>query len=210
MGGATRAATHALSATHTESPPSVPQSRTLNHTLSWYHARPVRAALAVFRVCACLTFACAACTAPARGPLAGASDAWKNGPEPAPPTPAPSAVWDSYSEALHWPAANGAPFTSHGHQPEQQVDVHVNDAARLAYSALVSDTVFPDGSVLAELPHAGTGAGVGYAMRKEAGQWSYFQLDVHGGVLANGAPSLCAGCHAQAPADRVFGPPREP
>jgi hypothetical protein len=47
-------------------------------------------------------------------------------------------------------------------------------------------------------------------MRKEAGQWSYFQLDAQGGVLASGALSLCAGCHVQAPADRVFGPPRLP
>jgi len=157
-----------------------------------------------------MTFACAACTTPARSPLAGASDAWKNGPEPAPPTPAPSAVWDGYGEALHWPAANDAPFTSRGHQPEQQVDVRVNDIARSTYGALVSDTVFPDGSVLVELPHAGTGSGASYAMRKEGGHWSYFQLDWRGGVLATGVLSLCAGCHAQAPADRVFGPPREP
>jgi hypothetical protein len=120
------------------------------------------------------------------------------------------AVWDSYAEAMHWPAANSAPFTSHGHQPEQEVDVHVNDVARAAYGALVTDSVFPDGSVLAELPHASAGSGGGYAMRKEAGQWSYLQLDARGSVLASGALSLCAGCHAQAPADRVFGPPREP
>ncbi|HEX7453660.1 MAG TPA: hypothetical protein VF294_15315 [Polyangiaceae bacterium] len=169
----------------------------------------MRAALAVFRVCAFAILACAACTATARGPLAGASDAWKNGPEPAPPAPPPRAAWDSYGEALHWPAANSAPFTSHGHQPEQEVDLRVNDVARTAYGALVTDTVFPDGSVLAELPHT-SGGGMSYAMRKESGQWSYFQLDSQGSVLASGALSLCAGCHAQAPADRVFGPPRMP
>jgi hypothetical protein len=105
---------------------------------------------------------------------------------------------------------NEAPFTSRGHQPEQQVDVHVNDIARPAYGALVADTVFPDGSVLAELPHSITSGSVSYAMRKDSGGWSYFQLDWRGGVLALGALSLCAGCHAQAPADRVFGPPRQP
>ena len=181
----------------------------LNRTLSWYHAHPVRAAFAIFRVCALLVVSCGACTAPARGPLAGASDSWKNGPEPAPTVPPARAVavWDSYGEALHWPAANTAPFTSRGHQPEQLVDVRANDAARAAYGALVTDSVFPDGSVLAELPRASAGSALGYAMRKEAGQWSYFQLDSRGGVLASGALPLCTGCHAQAPADRVFGPP---
>ncbi|HEY1533818.1 MAG TPA: hypothetical protein VGF76_07355 [Polyangiaceae bacterium] len=159
---------------------------------------------------ACVALACAACTAPARGPLAGASDSWRNGPEPAPPAPPPNAVWAGYDEALHWPAANEAPFTSRGHQPEQQVDVRVNDLARSAYGALVTDTVFPDGSLLTELPHAVTGSGLGYAMRKESGQWRYFQLDRRGSVLASGALSLCAGCHAQAATDRVFGLPRQP
>jgi hypothetical protein len=163
-------------------------------------------------VCACAIFVCAACAAPARGPLAGASDAWKNAPEPepAPAAPPPRAVWDNYSEALHWPASNSAPFTSRGHEPEQDVDLRVNDVARPAYAALVADTVFPDGSVLTELPHSSASRGLSYAMRKEAGQWSYFQLDAQGGVLASGALSLCAGCHVQAPADRVFGPPRLP
>jgi len=105
---------------------------------------------------------------------------------------------------------NEAPFTSRGHQPEQQVDVHVNDIARPAYGALVADTVFPDGSVLAELPHSVTSHGLSYAMRKDGSHWSYFQLDWHGRVLAAGALSLCVGCHTQAPADRVFGPPRQP
>jgi hypothetical protein len=46
-------------------------------------------------------------------------------------------------------------------------------------------------------------------MRKAGGSWSFFELDAHGGVLASGPLSLCAGCHAQAPADYVFGLPRE-
>jgi hypothetical protein len=166
-------------------------------------------------VCACTIFACFACTAcaaPAHGPLAGASDAWKNAPEPepAPAAPPARAVWDSYTEALHWPASNSAPFTSHGHEPEQEVDLRVNDIAGGPYGALVADTVFPDGSVLSELPHSSTSRGLSYAMRKEAREWSYFQLDAQGGVLASGALSLCAACHAQALTDRVFGPPRLP
>ena len=84
--------------------------------------------------------------------------------------------------------------------------MRVNDLARPAYTALVTDTVFPDGSVLAELAH-GT-SGQGYVMRKSAGTWSYFELDSRGALLASGALPLCSGCHAQAPADCVFGLPR--
>ena len=100
------------------------------------------------------------------------------------------------------------PFNSRGHQPEQQVDIRVNDVARANYVALVTDTVFPDGSLLAELSHSGSGNS--YIMRKIAGVWSYLELDPTGAVLASGAPPLCAACHAQAPADFVFGLPRSP
>ncbi len=106
------------------------------------------------------------------------------------------------------PSVNAAPFTARGHRPEQQVDVRVNDLARADYAALVTDTVFPDGSLLAELSH--NASGTGYVMRKSAGIWSYFELDAQGVVLASGALALCAGCHVQAPADGVFGLPRAP
>ena len=84
----------------------------------------------------------------------------------------------------------------------------MNDVARANYVALVTDSVFPDGSLLAELSHGASGHG--YVMRKSGGVWSYFELDPRGVVLASGAPALCAGCHGQAPADRVFGLPRTP
>jgi hypothetical protein len=119
-------------------------------------------------------------------------------------------VWDVYPKALHWPVANGEPFTSRGHQPEQLIDVHVNDAARPGYLSLVTDTVFPDGAVLVEVSRILTANSRGFAMRKAGGQWSYFELDPQGGLLQSGDLSLCAGCHAQAPADHVFGLPRPP
>lgn len=122
-------------------------------------------------------------------------------------TPRP-ALWEPYAEAQHWPTANHAPFRSRGHQPEQQVDVRVNEIARSSYAALVTDTVFPDGSVLLEQAHADDG--LGYAMRKADGRWNFFQLDARGAVVARGPLALCAGCHAQAPADYVFGLPRAP
>jgi len=170
----------------------------------------VRAACAIlFAVALPLAVACAETT---HGPLAGASDAWASAPEPTsssiPPTaPTASAAWEGYGEVLRSPAITSTPFTSRGHLPEQLVDVRVSDGARAGYAALVTDTVFPDGSLLAELSH--NGSGNGYVMRKSGGVWSYFELDRRGVLLASGALALCAGCHAQAPADRVFGLPRE-
>lgn len=106
------------------------------------------------------------------------------------------------------PTVTGAPFTTRGHLPEQSVDVRANELARAPYGALVTDTTFPDGSVLAELSH--NARGNGYVMRKVAGTWSYFELDPRGAVLASGALPLCIGCHEQAPSDHAFGAPREP
>jgi hypothetical protein len=150
------------------------------------------------------------CAETARGPLPGASDAWESAPDvhAAPSAqPAPLPVWDTYAEVQHWPAASTAPFTSRGHQPEQLVEVRVSEPARASYAALVTDTVFPEGAVLVELTR---GTGHSYAMRKTGGTWSYIELDARGAVLANGSLPLCIACHAQAPADRVFGPPRGP
>jgi len=156
-----------------------------------------------------MTFACAETT---NGPLAGASDAWASAPEPtSSPIGHPAragAVWEGYSEVLRSPSVTSAPFISRGHQPEQLVDIRVSEGARPTYAALVTDSVFPNGTVLAELSH--NASGNGFVMRKSGGVWSYFELDAQGALLANGDLALCAGCHAQAPADRVFGLPRGP
>jgi len=106
------------------------------------------------------------------------------------------------------PSVTSQPFTSRGHVPVQSVDVRVNDLARAHYTALVADTVFPNGSVLAELSRSGSGSG--FVMRKDAGNWSYFELDSRGALLGSSAVAWCAGCHAQAPSDHVFGLPRAP
>jgi hypothetical protein len=97
---------------------------------------------------------------------------------------------------------------SRGHLPEEQVDVRVSPECRASYVALVTDSVLPEGCVLAQLSHVGDGRG--YGMRKVSGAWSFFELDARGGVLASGALTLCGGCHAQATADNAFGPPRDP
>jgi len=149
------------------------------------------------------------CAETAQGPLAGASDAWQSGTDrvAVARSPQPAPVWDLYREALRWPAANPSPFTSRGHQPEQSVEVRANELARASYASLVSDTVFPNGSVLVELPQ---GNGHGYAMQKAKGAWAYFELDSKGRALESGALTFCGSCHAQAPADSVFGSARVP
>jgi len=164
------------------------------------------------RLGGCLALgACLSCTPEERGPLAGVSDSWKNAPPPsATSTAARPALWALYTEAQHWPAANLEPFRSRGHQPEQLVDVRPNEIARASYTGLVADTVFPNGSVLLQQPHPGRNEGFGYAMLKDGGHWSFVQLDAKGAVLESGALALCAGCHAQAPADDVFGLPHSP
>jgi hypothetical protein len=184
-----------------------PHSPRWNRTAPWYHARLLRAAWP--QSLALSSAVCLACAEAAHGPLAGASDIWTNSPEVAlsPMRPVPT-TWDAYSEALDWPLANTEPFTSAGHLPEQRVDVRVNAAAAPSYRSLVTDTVFPEGAALAELPHGATGHGL--AMRKISGKWSYFELDAQGRMLASGSLALCAACHAQAPADSVFGLPRKP
>src|SRR4051812_770235 len=184
-------------------------TRPFARTPSWYHALLVSASPRVLVTLVALlgALAVSACAEAPQGPLAGASDAWQTARERDAPTPAPrrAPVWDVYAEAQRWSAAGPTPFTSRGHQPEQLVEVRVNDLARASYSELVTDTVFPDGSVLVELSQ---GVGHSYAMQKAEGTWTYLELGARGSVLARGALTLCSGCHAQAPADHVFGSPR--
>jgi len=183
----------------------------MDRTRSWYHAALVRAACVLLLAIALPL--CVACAETTNGPLVGASDAWTSAPEPTPASPnananATRAVWEGYAELQRMPSANPVAFMSRGHQPEHQVDIRVNEVARPSYTGLVTDTVFPDGSQLVELPHGG--AGHAYVMRKNAGIWSYMELDPRGVLLAAGPLELCAGCHAQAPSDHAFGLPRGP
>lgn len=153
-----------------------------------------------------------ACAESVQGPLAGASDAWANPIAPQ-PTSSPSAkpaqlAWEGYAELLRLPTVTAEPFTTRGHLPPQSVEVRANDAARGLYPQLVPDSVFPEGALLAELSHDATGNG--FVMRKQAGNWSYFELDSRGALQESGGSAWCAGCHVQAPSDHVFGPPRAP
>ena len=152
-----------------------------------------------------------ACTRPAQGPLPGDSEAsFKPSERTLPIAKAPALPpWPEYATARSWPALDAAPFVSRGHPPAGSVEVHVSPESRAAYLGLVRDTLFPDGTLLTELA-ARAGAGPSYAMRKSSGKWRFFQLDPEGAVLASGQLALCVGCHAEAPADGVFGLPSDP
>lgn len=198
------AATGALARVQPKAPITQQVASALIRTASWYHARLVRAACSI-----ATAFALFACAEAQRGPLVGVSDSWKHADAPpAAPAPPPSRVWEGHAQLLREQPINPASFDTRGHQPEQSVDVIANSVARASYESLVADTVFPDGSLLAERSHGGTGHS--YVMLKQAGAWTYLELDEQGAVLASGTPKLCVGCHAQAAADRVFGLPRLP
>lgn len=156
-----------------------------------------------------LALVCLACTRPAQGPLPGDSDNSYKPTERTPAAASPRAPWPDYAAARSWPAISGAPFVSRGHPPAGSVEVHVSPESQAAYVGLVPDTVFAEGALLTELS-AHPGSGPSYAMRKMAGKWAFFELDSAGALVASGQLALCAGCHAEAPGDGVFGLPRDP
>jgi len=165
--------------------------------------------VAVLRSSSALTLLLVACTRPAQGPLPGDSDASYKPSASAPQTePSRKTPWADYAAARSSPAVTRSPFTSAGHPLAGSVEVHVSSESRDAYLGLVPDTVFPDGALLAELC-AKPGSGPSYAMRKTGGSWAFYMLDEQGALVASGQLPFCAGCHQQAPADGVFGLPRD-
>lgn len=190
------------------------QGRAEQLTGPWYHAGLVYAAWPPFladMACAAGALCLLGCAeSAAYGPLPGASNAWAQEPAQAASvareTGTPAVVPEARDAgARSWPLASPVPFLARGHLPEQAVEVRVNDLALAAYRGLVPDTVFPDGSELAQLSTTGTGPG--YLMRKTAGKWLYSQLDSQGRIRPGDASPRCAACHAQAQSDRVFGMP---
>ena len=69
----------------------------------------------------------------------------------APPSQAaPRETWARLGEVESWPAANDTAFSTRGHlvKPSHAI-VRVSPDARSPYLALVTDTVFPDGTLIA-------------------------------------------------------------
>lgn len=87
--------------------------------------------------------------------------------------------------------------------------VRVSPDARASYLALVTDTVFPDGTVIAMFHQSADGSerGAVYAMEKTANAWTFLVLDADGGKRSENL-EVCALCHKGGVADRVFGLPR--
>ena len=88
-------------------------------------------------------------------------------------------------------------------------DKRVTATARDAYVSLVTDSTLPADTTVAmtHLQAADQGSGPTYVMERRAGEWRYLVLDARGLIEREGAPE-CAGCHAGAVAEGLFGLPR--
>lgn len=135
---------------------------------------------------------------------------------PAPPrleaTVAPKPRWEGFDRATAWPSVGGA-RSSRGHGVEEGIiDVRISPEARDSYRGLVAGTALPVGTTVVAFHRATNGApGPVYAMVKlPDGQWDFVIAEPNGTLVARGAVSLCAACHDDAPADHLFGVPKEP
>jgi len=139
-------------------------------------------------------------------------------PAPITATPAraaPPAVtrlsWPRFAEVAAWPAVTDTALPNQGHDVAVGfARVHTNPEARDTYMGLVQDSVLPDGSVVALFHESADGATRGpvYVMEKAAGRWHYLVLDAEGHEEPTAKLDTCAGCHADATADQLFGLPR--
>jgi hypothetical protein len=195
-----------------EQPSSVPStgSSSLHRKVSssprankshWYHARVIRAASAVLAA-SWLAVACPAC---APQPVERPRFATR-----APQRPRP--VWSRLAEVSGWPPLNTVPFPARGHDGSPRFAVvRVSPEARRTYLELVPDSTFPDGALIALFQQSPDGyeKGPTYVMEKRSGHWSFASYAANGERLPSSAET-CAACHADAPADGVFGLPRWP
>jgi hypothetical protein len=86
--------------------------------------------------------------------------------------------------------------------------VRVSPDARPGYETLVSDSILPEGTLVALFHAERTGrAGAVYVMEKRGSTWSYLVLTPRG-VVVDGATARCSGCHHGAVGDGLFGLPR--
>jgi hypothetical protein len=90
------------------------------------------------------------------------------------------------------------------------MEIRVSPDSREAYRALRPGVTLPDGTVVAALHRDvdSTRPGPVYVMEKQNGSWSFQVLGADGRPAEHGPLTLCARCHAEAPADMLFGLPR--
>lgn len=120
------------------------------------------------------------------------------------------APWARYAEVNGWPPVSTDPFVVQGHtDTSPYAVVRVSPESNETYASLVADTVIPVGTV-AVMKHQsrdGKVPGHVYVMEKGEAGWSYLALSPDGVPLAIDRRP-CAGCHANAVGDSLFGPPR--
>jgi hypothetical protein len=172
---------------------------------AWYHARPLRAALVPFSWLAGIALWAGCAGKPperAKTPTKPAQTETKRAPLP---------PWDRFSEIRAWPALNEQPLASRGHGNGAYVlDVRVSPESRDAYLALLPGSTIAAGTIVAAFhrdPRRG-GAGPVYVMEKGPSGWAFRALDAEGRPSEHGV-DLCRRCHAEAPADSLFGLPKK-
>ncbi len=131
-------------------------------------------------------------------------------PTNAPAQSAPPEPWSRFDEVSGLPTVNDTAFATRGHlvKPSYAV-VRVSPDAREPYLSLVTDSVLPDGALVAMFHQSRDGAtkGAVYVMEKKAGEWSFLALDSDGRKTTENL-DVCALCHKGGVADRLFGLPR--
>lgn len=102
----------------------------------------------------------------------------------------------------------GEPFPNRGHWGEGPLAVvRASPDSRAAYERLVTDSVLPDGTVIALFHADGPRRGRVFVMEKERESWRYLALAPSGVVLQQG-DGACRTCHAGGVGDSLFGLPR--
>jgi hypothetical protein len=130
-------------------------------------------------------------------------------PTNAPAQSAPLEPWSRFAEVSSFAAANDVAFPTRGHlvKPSYAV-VRVSAEAREPYLSLVTDSVLPDGALIAIFHQSRDGATKGsvYVMEKKASEWAFLALDSEGRETPENL-DVCALCHRGGVADHLFGLP---
>lgn len=151
--------------------------------------------------------AATAATACSPTPPAGAA-------APTPSTPArgapPRRFWSQFAESQSWPTSTADWFPSKGHYGGTSEGlVRVAPAALAAYRELTLGAKLETGTTLVMLHRSRASGKPGpvHVMQRLERGWEYWLLSPDGAIESQGDLPLCARCHADAPADGVFGPP---
>jgi len=162
-----------------------------------------------FVICSLMCFGCASSTEMG---WPGASTLTERG-EPSPRSPAlePRSRWSDFGILGRLVVASDHPYPSLGHEPPSLVidQVLTSPDTREMYRLQVASTRYPVGTWLVARHRTADGARTGplYAQFRSSSGWRFVAATADGWLL-DADLEACRTCHAQAPADFVFGPPR--